>query len=125
MILDVDYALVGGGLQNGLLALALRAARPAARLALVERGATLGGNHTWCFHAGDLPAARSVCVSWSHGRQYRSNTYVVKTHPGTTTSPAVAAIDARRALKPRIQRENAIAPKWSQMPIESTTSASR
>jgi lycopene beta-cyclase len=57
MRLDVDYALVGGGLQNGLLALALRAAQPGARIAMVERGTTLGGNHTWCFHAGDLPAS--------------------------------------------------------------------
>lgn len=55
MILDVDYALVGGGLQNGLLALALAQAQPAARVALVEREAALGGNHTWCFHAGDVP----------------------------------------------------------------------
>jgi lycopene beta-cyclase len=52
-----DYVLVGGGLQNGLLALALRARRPNARLALVEREATLGGNHTWSFHEGDVPGA--------------------------------------------------------------------
>lgn len=57
MILEVDYALVGGGLQNGLIALALCAAQPAARVAIVERGAALGGNHTWCFHADDLPPA--------------------------------------------------------------------
>jgi len=50
-----DYALVGGGLQNGLLALAIRAHQPDARIALVERAPTLGGNHTWCFHDGDLP----------------------------------------------------------------------
>jgi lycopene beta-cyclase len=50
-----DYVLVGGGLQNALLALALRARRPAARVALVEREATLGGNHTWSFHVGDVP----------------------------------------------------------------------
>ena len=49
--------LVGGGLQNGLLALALRARRPEARIALVEREATLGGNHTWSFHEGDVPEA--------------------------------------------------------------------
>lgn len=49
-----DYALVGGGLQNGLIALALEAARPAARIVMIERGAAPGGNHTWCFHAGDL-----------------------------------------------------------------------
>ena len=53
----VDYALVGGGLQCGLIALALRAARPEASIALLERGAALGGNHTWCFHDDDLPAA--------------------------------------------------------------------
>lgn len=57
MTLEVDYALVGGGLQNGLLALALGHAQPSAKIAIVERGPTLGGNHTWCFHAGDVPAA--------------------------------------------------------------------
>ncbi len=51
-----DAILVGGGLQSGLIALALRAARPAATIAIVERGASLGGNHTWCFHDGDLSA---------------------------------------------------------------------
>ncbi|HLL55979.1 MAG TPA: lycopene beta-cyclase CrtY, partial [Myxococcaceae bacterium] len=50
-----DYVLVGGGLQNGLIALALRGQRPDARIALLERGAALGGNHLWSFHAGDVP----------------------------------------------------------------------
>src|SRR5262249_9418639 len=44
-------------LAAGLVALAVRAARPAARICLVERGPTLGGNHTWCFHAGDAADA--------------------------------------------------------------------
>lgn len=51
---DFDYVLVGGGLQNGLIALALRARQPAARIAMIERGNAPGGNHTWCFHAGDV-----------------------------------------------------------------------
>ena len=51
-----DYVLVGGGLQNGLAALAIRAHQPAARIAIVERGAALGGNHTWCFHEDDVDA---------------------------------------------------------------------
>lgn len=56
-----QYILVGGGLQNGLLALALLEQRPGVRLALIERAPALGGNHTWCFHADDVPeAARAV-----------------------------------------------------------------
>lgn len=63
MALEADYALVGGGLQNALIALALRALRPDARIAMLERGAAPGGNHTWCFHAGDLDAARAAWVA--------------------------------------------------------------
>lgn len=53
---DFDYILVGGGLQNGLIALALDARQPGATWALVERAPRLGGNHTWCFHAADVDA---------------------------------------------------------------------
>lgn len=58
-----DYVLVGGGLQNGLIALALLAWRPGVRVALVERGPRLGGNHTWCFHDGDLPERMAPVVA--------------------------------------------------------------
>jgi lycopene beta-cyclase len=51
-----EYLLVGGGLQNSLIALALLEQRPDTRLTLIERERELGGNHTWCFHAGDVPA---------------------------------------------------------------------
>jgi lycopene beta-cyclase len=66
-----DYLLVGGGLQNGLIALAIRAHQPAARIVMIERGHAPGGNHTWCFHAGDIPAGGDawidplVTVRWS------------------------------------------------------------
>ncbi len=56
MAAEYDYAIVGGGLQAGLIALAVRAKQPAARIAIVERDQALGGNHTWCFHADDVPA---------------------------------------------------------------------
>lgn len=65
-----DYALVGGGLANGLVALQLLATRPGVRIALVERGASLGGNHTWSFHEGDVgealgpTVARMVAARW-------------------------------------------------------------
>ena len=52
-----DVVLVGGGLQNCLIALALLDARPATRLLLLERDDRIGGNHTWCFHEGDVPPA--------------------------------------------------------------------
>jgi lycopene beta-cyclase len=51
----VEYALVGGGLQNGLIALALAARQPDARIVMLESGHALGGNHTWSFHSSDLP----------------------------------------------------------------------
>jgi lycopene beta-cyclase len=65
-----EYVLVGGGLQNCLIALALLESRPLAKLTLIERDARLGGNHTWCFHEGDVPSEgrsivdRLVVRSW-------------------------------------------------------------
>lgn len=67
---DFDYLLVGGGLGNSLIALSLFAQRPGIRVGLVEKQATLGGNHIWCFHAGDVDArahsyvSKLVSVSW-------------------------------------------------------------
>ncbi len=60
---EFDYALVGGGLQNGLIALALAARERPPRVALVERGKHLGGNHTWCFHEDDVPAEARTFVA--------------------------------------------------------------
>jgi lycopene beta-cyclase len=62
--------LVGGGLQNALVALALLSRDPAARVLMIERSPELGGNHLWSFHADDVPsAARAVvdplvCARW-------------------------------------------------------------
>ncbi len=52
-----DYVIVGGGLQAGLLALALRHHQPDRRVLIIEQQRELGGNHTWCCHAKDIPAA--------------------------------------------------------------------
>ena len=51
---DLDYILVGGGLANGCIALALLHHQPKSRLLILEREPRLGGNHTWCFHENDL-----------------------------------------------------------------------
>jgi lycopene beta-cyclase len=51
---EFDYLLVGGGLASSLIALAVLEAQPAAKVALIERDRAVGGNHLWCFHAGDV-----------------------------------------------------------------------
>jgi len=67
---DPDLILVGGGLANGLLAWHLHQQRPDLRVLVLERGATLGGNHTWSFHQHDLTPAQHawleplVCNRW-------------------------------------------------------------
>jgi lycopene beta-cyclase len=58
-----DYLLIGGGLQNALIALAVLERAPSARVCLVERGAALGGNHLWCFHGADLSEAGQRLVA--------------------------------------------------------------
>jgi len=65
-----DYVIVGGGLQGGLIALAVRHFQPSSTIALVERGEKPGGNHTWSFHSLDLPPEAAgfvvplVTASW-------------------------------------------------------------
>jgi lycopene beta-cyclase len=53
-VFDYDMILVGGGLANSLIAWRLMMQRPELKLLVIERGATLGGNHTWSFHEGDV-----------------------------------------------------------------------
>ena len=51
---NIDIAILGGGLAGGLIALSLAKQRPDLTLALVEAGATFGGNHVWSFFASDV-----------------------------------------------------------------------
>jgi lycopene beta-cyclase len=46
--------LVGGGLANSLIAYRLAATRQEVELVVLERQNSLGGNHVWSFHDGDL-----------------------------------------------------------------------
>ena len=50
----IDIAIVGGGLAGGLTALAVHRARPDLRIALVESGDMLGGNHRWSWFSSDM-----------------------------------------------------------------------
>ena len=58
----VDYILVGGGLQSGLMALAISHHQPQASWILIEQQEKLAGNHTWSFHATDIPES---CGAWA------------------------------------------------------------
>lgn len=69
---DFDIILAGGGLANGLIALRLAAVRPDVRVAIVESGSVLGGNHTWSSFTGDLSPEQQQWTAplfehrWSH-----------------------------------------------------------
>lgn len=57
-----DVVLVGGGLANALIARQLLATRPDLDIVVVERGSTLGGNHTWSFHENDVSRAGMALI---------------------------------------------------------------
>lgn len=52
-----DIAILGGGLAGGLVALALRRARPDMALLVVEQGDMPGANHLWSFFGTDVGKA--------------------------------------------------------------------
>lgn len=57
-----DVVIVGGGLAGATCALAL-ARQGDASVALIERGQQLGGNHTWCMHADDVPEDLAAVIA--------------------------------------------------------------
>lgn len=58
-----DLLLAGGGLANTLIAWRVLMRAPGTRIGIVEAGPTLGGNHTWSFHDGDLSAEQRAWLS--------------------------------------------------------------
>ncbi len=67
-----DFAIVGGGLAGGLIALALKHHRPELDVRLIEGEDRLGGNHVWSFFDTDIaPEDRAIVeplIGWSwHG----------------------------------------------------------
>ena len=58
-----DIAIVGGGLAGGLIALALRRARPELAVRLYEAGPSLGGNHRWSWFDSDLSQAGTALLA--------------------------------------------------------------
>lgn len=99
-----DYLLVGGGLQNALVAEALLTNQPGVRIGLLERSGTLGGNHTWCFHGGDVPVAALPFVApfvvreWErYSVEFSNLSRTVESRYSVVTSERLAAVMFERA----------------------------
>lgn len=120
--MDADVLLVGGGLANGLAALALRRRHPRLRLTMIEAGAALGGNHTWSFHGSDLDDEGEGLLgplverSWTHvTAAFPDHERRLATSYHAFTSPSLdravtAALDApgsRLVLSARVSRVTA------------------
>lgn len=60
---DFDLVLAGGGLANGLIALRLAQLRPDVRVAIVEAGPRIGGDHTWSSFGLDINEEQR---RWTH-----------------------------------------------------------
>ncbi|MCQ0969363.1 lycopene beta-cyclase CrtY (plasmid) [Paracoccus sp. TK19116] len=52
--MNADIILGGGGLASSLIALAVRAVRPKARILILDRAAGPSDSHTWSFHGPDI-----------------------------------------------------------------------
>lgn len=84
----VDLAIVGGGLAGGLIALAVRRARPELSLALIEAGQELGGNHRWSWFESDLGADAAALLDtfaqtrWAGGTTVRFPGYARRAGAG-------------------------------------------
>lgn len=97
-----DIAIAGGGLSGGLIALALRRARPELQVVLLEAGKTLGGNHRWSWFASDLDPAEASLLSTMRTAQWQDGYDVAfPAHQRTLTTPyrSLASADFAAALE--------------------------
>lgn len=56
--MNTELALVGGGLANALIAHRILSEDPDFPLVVIERGESLGADHTWSFHDSDLTSGQ-------------------------------------------------------------------
>lgn len=111
-----DFAIVGGGLAGGLIALALRRARPDLSVVLIEAGEDLGGNHRWSWFASDLSSEGEALLEGFRRSEWDSGYDVCfPGHARHLTTPyrslASADFDAglRRKLAPETIRQATVA----------------
>ena len=85
-VLPYDLILVGGGLANGLIAWRLHTQRPELNILLLEAGDSIGGNHTWSFHDGDLTLEQRVWIAPLVGHRWPQYQVVFPGHTRTLAS---------------------------------------
>jgi lycopene beta-cyclase len=107
---QLDYLLIGAGLQSALLSEALLRLAPGARVAIVERGSRLGGNHTWSFHSADVPEPARAFVEpfvahrWARHRVEFANFERTLDEPyAALTSDSVQAVLEARARRGELE----------------------
>ncbi len=107
----IDVAIIGGGLAGGLIALALLRQRPELRLALIESGERLGGDHRWSWFAGDLSEEGDALLdsfrqsTWDSGYDVRFPQYQRTLATGyRSLSSADFAVGLTRLLPPEAIR---------------------
>jgi lycopene beta-cyclase len=71
---DCDVIFAGGGLASVLAAYRLAMVRPHLRIAVVEAGDRLGGNHTWSFHDSDLTTEQRAWLAPFIAHRWASQT---------------------------------------------------
>lgn len=102
----LDLVLVGGGLANCVTALAVLHQRPDARIALIERGSALAGNHTWCLHPQDMPTQASAWLEPILSHRWSGYDVYFGDHSRTLTGTyaALTSADLARAVRTAFER---------------------
>lgn len=96
-----DIAIAGGGLSGGLIALALRRARPELDVVLLEAGETIGGNHRWSWFTSDLDEAGANLLSTMRTTRWEDGydvTFPAHARRLTTPYRSLASADFAAAL---------------------------
>ncbi len=102
---DWDVIFAGGGLASALAAFRLAMSRPNLRVAVVEAGDRLGGNHTWSFHDTDLTPEQRGWIAPFIAHRWPSQVVRFPTYTRSFASPynSITSESLHRAVIERLQ----------------------
>jgi lycopene beta-cyclase len=90
-----DLILAGGGLANGLIALRLAALRPELRVAVVDSGDRLGGNHTWSSFDTDITPEQRAWTAPLYAQRWQGYDVCFPAHRRTLDAGYASATGER------------------------------